>query len=216
MTTHSQRRHQLGPYLIGSLDPVERAEVEDHLTGCRECRDELATLSAVPALLLRSDPPTSGADSATHQRDMEKLTKAAVSTVRHRIRRRKVLGIGAVVTLVAVLAGVFSVKPSGNQSPERVIALHPATEASGIQSPTGSAALESRPWGTQIALTLDHLPKNEAFMASVSGSAGDNVIGSWGSTSNGHATVDLATFLHPRALNHLYIRTIEGTVLLET
>ena len=39
--------------MLGAIDPAERALVEAHLATCRDCRDELAGLAALPALLAR-------------------------------------------------------------------------------------------------------------------------------------------------------------------
>jgi anti-sigma factor RsiW len=48
-------RAQLGIYLFGAIAPGDRATVVRHLATCPDCRDELAGLAALPALLLR--PP---------------------------------------------------------------------------------------------------------------------------------------------------------------
>jgi hypothetical protein len=44
-------RISLGVYVLGAIDPAERALVEAHLATCRDCRDELAGLAGLPALL---------------------------------------------------------------------------------------------------------------------------------------------------------------------
>jgi len=49
----SEARLSLGVYVLGAIDPAERALVDSHLAGCRECRDELAGLAGLPALLAR-------------------------------------------------------------------------------------------------------------------------------------------------------------------
>ena len=41
----------LGPYLLGELSVEEERELEDHLAGCSECRDELARALQAHALL---------------------------------------------------------------------------------------------------------------------------------------------------------------------
>ena len=46
-------RQSLGIYVLGAIDPAERAEVDAHLTGCADCRQELAGLAGLPALLGR-------------------------------------------------------------------------------------------------------------------------------------------------------------------
>lgn len=46
-------RPALGVYLLGAIDPAERSAVDEHLTGCPDCRGELAGLAGLPALLGR-------------------------------------------------------------------------------------------------------------------------------------------------------------------
>ncbi|TMR27560.1 anti-sigma factor family protein, partial [Actinomadura geliboluensis] len=46
-------RTSLGVYVLGALDPGERSQVEGHLERCPACRDELAGLAGLPALLGR-------------------------------------------------------------------------------------------------------------------------------------------------------------------
>ena len=38
-------RLSLGVYVLGAIDPAERALVDAHLLTCRDCRDELAGLA---------------------------------------------------------------------------------------------------------------------------------------------------------------------------
>lgn len=49
----SEARLSLGVYVLGAIDPAERALVDSHLASCRDCRDELAGLAGLPALLSR-------------------------------------------------------------------------------------------------------------------------------------------------------------------
>ncbi len=46
-------RELLGVYVVGALEPGERAAVDAHLNQCYECREELARLAPLPALLHR-------------------------------------------------------------------------------------------------------------------------------------------------------------------
>lgn len=46
-------RHALGVYVLGAIDPAERTAVDRHLAACSACRDELAALAGLPALLGR-------------------------------------------------------------------------------------------------------------------------------------------------------------------
>jgi Putative zinc-finger len=46
-----QARISLGVYVLGAIDPAERAMVDAHLATCQTCRDELEGLAGLPALL---------------------------------------------------------------------------------------------------------------------------------------------------------------------
>jgi hypothetical protein len=46
-------RQELGVYVLGAIGPADRSEVDRHLASCTRCRDELAGLAALPALLGR-------------------------------------------------------------------------------------------------------------------------------------------------------------------
>ena len=57
MTTSGQScreiRQLLGVYVVGAIDPAERSIVDEHLGDCPSCRDELAGLAGLPAMLSR-------------------------------------------------------------------------------------------------------------------------------------------------------------------
>ena len=44
MSEHPDTRDLLGPYVMGTLEPYEEREVEDHLQGCAGCREEAQEL----------------------------------------------------------------------------------------------------------------------------------------------------------------------------
>jgi predicted anti-sigma-YlaC factor YlaD len=46
-------RQLLGVYVVGAIDPAERSLVDEHLGTCSACRDELAGLAGLPAMLSR-------------------------------------------------------------------------------------------------------------------------------------------------------------------
>lgn len=48
----AEARLSLGVYVLGAIDPAERALVDSHLAGCRDCRDELAGLAGIPLSLI--------------------------------------------------------------------------------------------------------------------------------------------------------------------
>ena len=46
-------RVDLGVYVLGAIEPDDRAKLNEHLRDCPRCRGELASLAAIPALLRR-------------------------------------------------------------------------------------------------------------------------------------------------------------------
>src|SRR5579859_3891639 len=52
----TEARLSLGVYVLGAIDPAERALTDAHLATCQDCRDELAGLAGLPALLARVNP----------------------------------------------------------------------------------------------------------------------------------------------------------------
>ena len=49
----AELRASLGVYVLGAIDPAERSRLEAHLESCPSCRDGLAGLAGMPALLGR-------------------------------------------------------------------------------------------------------------------------------------------------------------------
>jgi anti-sigma factor RsiW len=113
----SEVRLSLGVYVLGAIDPAERAQVDSHLAGCRECRDELAGLAGLPALLARVSteeavalaaggaPPFMGEEEFPPPPE---LSAAVVDLTAARRRRRtwREVGFGAAAALI-IAAGVF-------------------------------------------------------------------------------------------------------------
>jgi anti-sigma factor RsiW len=51
--TCPQLRLELGTYLLGAIEPGQRAVVDHHLVTCPGCRAELSALAGLPSLLRR-------------------------------------------------------------------------------------------------------------------------------------------------------------------
>jgi anti-sigma factor RsiW len=47
MSEHPDTRDLLGPYVMGTLEPNEKREVEDHLEECASCTEEAQELRLV-------------------------------------------------------------------------------------------------------------------------------------------------------------------------
>jgi putative zinc finger protein len=107
-------RELLGVYVVGAIEPGERAAVDAHLSQCYECREELAALAPLPALLHRvhpadaerillASPPQS--DPAEPSPEMLDSLLARVGA-RRRTRRFRVLFAAAAAVVIAVGGGV--------------------------------------------------------------------------------------------------------------
>jgi Putative zinc-finger len=121
----AEARLSLGVYVLGAIDPAERALVDSHLATCRDCRDELAGLAGLPALLARvSEEEAIGlaADDAAGQGVDEEPpaellgTVIDLTTARRRRQRWRTIALGAAAALV-IAAGVFGGVSALTRSP---------------------------------------------------------------------------------------------------
>ena len=61
MSEHARHQDDVGAYLLGALNDLERQAFERHLRGCAECQEELARLrpaaDALPGSVQQFEPP---------------------------------------------------------------------------------------------------------------------------------------------------------------
>jgi anti-sigma-K factor RskA len=61
MSDHARHRDDIGAYLLGALNDLERQAFERHLRACSECQEELERLrpaaDALPGSVVQLDPP---------------------------------------------------------------------------------------------------------------------------------------------------------------
>ncbi|MET9881998.1 zf-HC2 domain-containing protein [Streptomyces sp. NPDC006430] len=103
----NRQRHEeelLGPYVLGVLDAADVRRVEEHMSGCVQCREELAALREMEAALGEVpteaffDGPPQGGDLLL-QRTLRQMRGEAEG---ERRRRRSVAGLAAAAALAAV------------------------------------------------------------------------------------------------------------------
>jgi hypothetical protein len=103
-------RHALGVYVLGAIDPAERSAVDAHLSQCLGCREELAGLAGLPALLGRV-PLEDAERLALGDEELEEapaeLLDALLAQVsaRRRARRWRVVVAAAAAAVIAVGGG---------------------------------------------------------------------------------------------------------------
>ena len=107
-------RTSLGVYVLGAIDPVERALVDAHLVTCQDCRDELAGLAGLPALLARVNPDEVSrirsddtVETVTDDQPPEELIGTVLDLAEARRRRTRWRLVAAAAAVVAIAGGLF-------------------------------------------------------------------------------------------------------------
>jgi len=216
MTDHDELQRSLGSYLLGALGPGERREVDAHLVGCAACRKELVAYAALPGLLSRLDVAEATGGTLLPPPSLLPSLLAAVESERagrSRQLSRWRLTAAALTTaaaLVGALVLVSGLTPTAPTAPaERSLVTAAGSAAS------GSVALQSRPWGTELRLRLRDLPPSDGYVAYALDRTGARTqAASWGPTLNGRADVPGASALAPDRLAGLVVATSGGTELL--
>ncbi len=196
-----EARISLGVYVLGAIDPAERALVDGHLATCRDCRDELAGLAGLPALLARVSMEEAVALAVTDGPDivldeMPEPPRELLATVldltaaRRRGRRWREAGLGLAAALI-IAAGVFGGLRlgAGPGQPPAVAggALYAGNPNGGWQSAHGQAGTmtasvkyRSMGWGTQRAAQGPGIPVGTSCQLYAVAAAGDRaLVGSW-------------------------------------
>ncbi len=169
----AEARPSLGVYVLGAIDPAERSLVDAHLVTCRDCRDELAGLAGLPALLARVNPDEVSricADDAVHSAINEPAPPELLGTVldlaearRRRNRWRYLSAAAAVVVIAAGLFGGLRSVGGGNQIIK--VPLVPGNSAwesvhgsSSVTGASASVAYAKELWGHAFEVLVDHIP----------------------------------------------------------
>ena len=201
----------LGTYLVGALDPRERADVEAHLALCPACRDELAGLAALPGLMSRlsteevlAGPPP--VDDAL----LERLLRAAARD-RKVARQRRWLSAVAAAAVLAV-GGVVGVAGYHAATAPHV---HTVAASSGHVHMTVQLASVST--GTTLNLHLSGVPAGQwCRLVAVSDAGKREVAGSWEATYAGTAYIKGTTAIPYPHISRLVIETNDGTELVSS
>jgi len=214
--THAELRLSLGSYVLGSLDPADRAALDAHLPGCPACREELASYAALPALMSRLSidqvrQPTPTVPPTVLNRALNTVAAERNSTVTQlrRWRRATVLSAAA-ATIVAVVLGATLLHTQTPSPPEGTALV----AAAGV-SASGSALLQAKPWGTALTLQLQGLPQGDSFTAWVTAPNGTrSIAATWTPAPNGRATLTGAANITDTT--HAALQIMQGDTTLLT
>jgi Putative zinc-finger len=185
-------RQALGVYVVGAIDPAERAFVDQHLATCRDCRDELAGLAGLPALLGRVSLDeverglnTSAGRAAPTGRLLDSmLTEVARQQRTTRLRRVMLAAAAAVVLLAGAGAGAgVQALLSGSSSATPPAAVSHWRKVSGRDPTTkviGEVRFLRRSWGTQTDVAVGGVKYGTRCELWVTDTAGRRVaVGGW-------------------------------------
>jgi predicted anti-sigma-YlaC factor YlaD len=165
----AETRISLGVYVLGAIDPAERALVDAHLATCRDCRDELAGLASLPALLARVNPEELSRIDAEGGKpaDLEP-PQELIGTVldlaaarRRRTRWRYLATAAAAIALVfGVFGGLAAQSPGASTNPFNPgSASWSKTTASNTATGTTAAVYYAdEDWGTAFAAKVQGIP----------------------------------------------------------
>lgn len=146
-------------YVLGSLSASDRREFEAHMAGCPACREAVADLSGVPALLSQLDRDQvaamdeSGRTVTVAPEISPELLPSLLATVRWRRRRTRVTTWVASSAAAAVLGIGVLVGVQGNSAPAQQVAAssQPMSQV-GTTLLASTVQLSSQHWGTSINL----------------------------------------------------------------
>ena len=193
-------RQSLGVYVLGAIDPAERAQVDEHLATCADCREELASLAGLPALL-RKVPTAEAerlavadqaglADPAAEDTPADAMLPSLLARTAkvRRVRRWRELAAAAAVAVLALGAGaagasVLGAGTSGPPSHVQAAARHTWHTVSAVDTQTGATLTvkyASVPWGTTMSARVSGIPPRTVCQFVVTDTHGRHfVVGGW-------------------------------------
>jgi len=191
-------RQSLGVYVLGAIDPAERAQVDEHLATCADCREELASLAGLPALLRRvptaeaerltvADQAGSTADETPPDHLLPSLLARTAQA--RRVRRWRELAAAAAVVVLALGAGAAGASllgsgsgpaapPSSQGQASRT--WHTVSTVDAHSGATLTVKYASVHWGTTMAVQVAGVPSGTACQFLVTDTQGHRfVVGGW-------------------------------------
>ena len=147
MSEHVRHQDDVGAYLLGALNDLERQAFERHLRGCAECQEELARLrpaaDALPGSVQQFEPPARLKASL-----MEVVEREARVTELPRRRFTRPLAVAAVL-LLGLVVGFGVAQLGGDETRTVAVTADKALPQAGgtldIEDGTGTLQLHDMP-----------------------------------------------------------------------
>jgi len=206
-------------YLMEMLTPEEKTRADEHLAGCAECRDEIASLQEwsaamrdIPDEMLLDGPPEDA--DLLLQRTLRQVRQEAAGS---RTRRFAVLATAAAaVVAVAIGGGVLLGRGTATTTVPQAQSSVPAgsrtlTATDDATKASISATIQPAAGWIRVSATVQGIPAGEKCRLEVLGRDGEAILaGSWlvspageagGTTLNGSALIDNADVTAVRVVN---------------
>jgi hypothetical protein len=227
------RTEEAGAYLLGSLDPTERADYAAHLPGCPYCLREVGQLAGLPGLLARSPGPPQGsrpvpelpAPPALPPPGEPSPVEAALREIRRQRSRRRgmvaaslvlvgVVGVGGTAVATTALRQPGTGVTAASALPVQLLPM-PGTEA------TAAVALNDKDWGTEIIMrcryagTPGYAPPVYTLVATAADGS-NTELAKWTVIPDKDVVLATATDLKRDQLASLEVQDENGTIVLRS
>jgi predicted lipoprotein with Yx(FWY)xxD motif len=196
---------ELGVYVLGAIAPAERAWVVRHLASCRQCRDEVAGMAALPALLRKLPAETlaqlTGQGTLSGEPSpVSALLDRLIEQVA-RQRRRQRWRTGAAVAVLAAVAGAgwaLQLSPAGPGRPVLGTVLE-STRIGGVTVLTSTGGFTVYWFARDTATTSACTGSCARRWPPVTGpaAAGPSVLGTLGTITRPDGTIQATYDGHP-------------------
>ena len=206
-------------YVLGALNPSERAAYERHLAGCAGCQRSMRELAGLPGLLALAGEGALAVSEEEVGGPSELLLPRLLHQV-HRRRRRRLVSVIATVGVAAaavVVAVVLAARPAAApvaNAPSAVVSL----SATSSDPMAATIDLFDKQWGTSITVHCREQGPHDSGtpyqLFVVDQQQHRTPVGSWTSIPGGASTVTAATALHRSEIAALQIQDAGGEVLL--
>ncbi|BCJ35449.1 anti-sigma factor [Actinocatenispora thailandica] len=209
--------HDDAAYVLGALSPADRHRYEQHLAGCARCRESVQAFAGLPGLLSRVPVEQVGAEPAAPPPELSGDLFTAARRARWRRRVMVVAGgaVAAAVCLVLALLLAFGPGrgPTGGQAPpaRAMTAVAPAPV-------TATAALATRPWGTDVTVRCRYhgaasYPVGYTLVVVDTGGHSER-ISSWSAVPDKTMVLTGTTATRPDRIRAIQVRASDGTPVL--
>jgi hypothetical protein len=213
----AQARQELGVYLLGAIEPAQRAWLDRHLAACPRCRAELAGLAGLPALLRKvpaAEAMQPELEDAGHLPPVPPLSVllGRVSRIR---RRWRLTAAAAFLAGIAAASGLQLLHPPARPPPAAVAPWAvTATAANPVTRAWAAIRYSARPWGTELEVRVTGVAAGTRCQLLVTGPRRQDVAaGGWTIAAGQQAAWYPASAPFPAASVRSFAVTAGGKVL---